>query len=50
VNIDLIPAGDDPPNNVNVIVRVGRWGDADESRRVLMEAIERAKEKTDEHA
>jgi inorganic pyrophosphatase len=31
-------------------VRVGRWGDADESRRVLMEAIERAKEKTDEHA
>jgi hypothetical protein len=24
-------------------VRVGRWGDADEARRLLMEAIERAK-------
>jgi inorganic pyrophosphatase len=26
-------------------VRVGRWGDAEEARRVLVEAIARAKEK-----
>jgi inorganic pyrophosphatase len=31
-------------------VRVGRWGNAAEAKRVLNEAIERAKEKTSEHA
>ncbi|HSQ99140.1 MAG TPA: inorganic diphosphatase [Sphingomicrobium sp.] len=31
-------------------VRVGRWGDADEARRVLQDAIERAREKAEEIA
>jgi inorganic pyrophosphatase len=31
-------------------VRVGRWGDAAEAQRVLLEAIERAKESAREHA
>ncbi|HET9145637.1 MAG TPA: inorganic diphosphatase, partial [Sphingomicrobium sp.] len=31
-------------------VRVGRWGHAEEARRVLIEAIERADKKTAQHA
>jgi inorganic pyrophosphatase len=31
-------------------VRVGRWGDAEEAKRVLIEAIERAKSKVEADA
>ena len=31
-------------------VRVGRWGDAEEARRVLLESVERAREKSSAHA